>query len=121
MRSFEICSPRKILRTSKNSVDGVWQGPQIFPKSRKHLQTCWGQKGDKKQVNILRTLISAATCTPRFLTGAGEVKRNFICRGQKETENNHAENLWQHCTKFSHLADHAPGICAPLVHCHSRD
>lgn len=83
MRSFEICSPRKNLWASDNSVNGVWQGPQTFQKSRKHLQLLGDWRVTRKQVNILRTLISAATCAPRFLKGAGEVKRNFICWGQK--------------------------------------
>jgi hypothetical protein len=46
------------------------------------------------------------------LTGAGEVKRTFICRGQKN-RNNHVPNLWQQHTELSRLANHVPEFVHP--------
>ena len=56
----------------------------------------------------------------QFLLGFSKVPF-FLChsvfRGQKQIRHKIFGSTAQ---DLSHLPDHAPGICAPLVHCHSR-
>jgi hypothetical protein len=111
--SSEITELQRIMST-------VYGRVHKFKKNRKHLQILGARRVTRNKLTYWG---------PPFLQWPVhlafwqvQVKWNvFLYVRVKITEKPVALNLWQHRTEFSHLADHAPGICAPLVHCHSRD
>jgi hypothetical protein len=100
----------------------MWNGSTCFPKN--HLQILDASKVTRNKLHTYGLVIlewPVNLTYPTFSERCMWTEIHFYKQGRERNRNNYAANFRHRRTKFSHPADRASGICAPLVHGHSRD